>query len=640
MKAIRIFALGLVVAVCAAPARAGVVLGRLPDAPSADLRGLEWKIEGDTVRLVLLAAGPGDKIVRHESRPVPAQLMRQALRYAADGRPLTVTMITAKPLMDLKVLLHPALVDTGAGRLAIRLDQLADEHSSSAPRVGAKARPAVQAASKARGEAMGRALGQAAAYELFAAQRVVTTSPAVIMYLGGQVLKAGGGRAKALEGMLAEVRFSLELAKQSLASPATRASASKFLGLPADRGSDLFAKKPEFFDPALVGYASKKTLDEALKAVEADAGAEARAVTAMLKQEDDYNAAVRAYNADVEAFNNSVRFGALRRNISEARRQSAALKDRKAALDVMALRLPGARLVDRLKGLMKAATHRAPRTIPWSGVRERPFKGEVADYVVPARYEKWPFRFMVQVAFQSAPEFLKVGKPEDYSDESPFELAGVEGKLEAAIRAGAEENLEVARCLDRMAAFVTLQRLFRAGLAGKLGDKFPAARLTALARALGPVQAEPVRTMRFLARTGSLEQSAQFALVLAGLGLKSEGKEGEAAKVLKECSKLVAEKSAARKALVEATRRADAAEAALALAGRPLMCPLGVGRELAWRAHLRFEEGWLRRWTAAAKLKADDRDSEAVKKARATLAELDASFQVRARMRVVDDERP
>jgi len=57
-------------------------------------------------------------------------IVHHALVYAADGRVTTVTMVTAEPLHDLRILLHPALVDTGLGCSAIRLDQLADQVST------------------------------------------------------------------------------------------------------------------------------------------------------------------------------------------------------------------------------------------------------------------------------------------------------------------------------------------------------------------------------------------------------------------------------------------------------------------------------------------------------------------------------
>lgn len=58
--------------------------------------------------------------------PYRKTLVRSALGYAADGRPVTVTMVTAAPQSELKILLHPSLVDSALGCRAIDLDRLVD----------------------------------------------------------------------------------------------------------------------------------------------------------------------------------------------------------------------------------------------------------------------------------------------------------------------------------------------------------------------------------------------------------------------------------------------------------------------------------------------------------------------------------
>jgi len=58
--------------------------------------------------------------------PYSSAVANLALAYAADGRPTTVTMVSAEPLIELKILTHPALIDTGLGCRARRLDQFVD----------------------------------------------------------------------------------------------------------------------------------------------------------------------------------------------------------------------------------------------------------------------------------------------------------------------------------------------------------------------------------------------------------------------------------------------------------------------------------------------------------------------------------
>ena len=105
----------------------GVILGRPPQpGTSLEAERLEWRVTDRSVVLRLIHA---DGSARELGRYDPA-IVHNALAYAADGRVTTVTMVTAEPLGDLRILLHPALVDTGLGCSAIRLDQLADEATS------------------------------------------------------------------------------------------------------------------------------------------------------------------------------------------------------------------------------------------------------------------------------------------------------------------------------------------------------------------------------------------------------------------------------------------------------------------------------------------------------------------------------
>jgi hypothetical protein len=106
----------------------GVLIGQsvkedaTPKARFADLR---WDIDGSHIRFVLV--GEDGKQIR--SRPYRTSIAYQALNYAADGRPLAVTMVTAKPLLELRILLHPTLVDTPLGQRIIELDRFVDAYT-------------------------------------------------------------------------------------------------------------------------------------------------------------------------------------------------------------------------------------------------------------------------------------------------------------------------------------------------------------------------------------------------------------------------------------------------------------------------------------------------------------------------------
>ena len=100
----------------------GVLIGRDPDGVAADLDvvGMEFVIDDRESRLNL-------EMIHHDGRktllgPYDPGLAHLALAYAADGRPVAVTIVSAWPLEESKIMLHPALVDTVVGCHAISLD--------------------------------------------------------------------------------------------------------------------------------------------------------------------------------------------------------------------------------------------------------------------------------------------------------------------------------------------------------------------------------------------------------------------------------------------------------------------------------------------------------------------------------------
>jgi hypothetical protein len=109
----------------------GVLIGREPEAGSAQFKNLAWTMQQDRVLLRLTRVD--GKLV--EVGPFRNRVANQSLAYAADGRPVTVTMTTADPLAELQIQLHPALVDTGLGCRAIEIDRLVDVVTGSNPEI-------------------------------------------------------------------------------------------------------------------------------------------------------------------------------------------------------------------------------------------------------------------------------------------------------------------------------------------------------------------------------------------------------------------------------------------------------------------------------------------------------------------------
>lgn len=101
----------------------GVLIGRDPKDITVDasISSLNWETGSDGI-LLKIGLESGDLVT---AGPFHRAILHLALVYAADGRPLTVTIIRASPLDDHKIFLHPALLDTTLGCRAIRLDNFA-----------------------------------------------------------------------------------------------------------------------------------------------------------------------------------------------------------------------------------------------------------------------------------------------------------------------------------------------------------------------------------------------------------------------------------------------------------------------------------------------------------------------------------
>jgi hypothetical protein len=101
------------------------MIGAAPSqASKADFRGLEWRPKGRSLTLFLIdATGRRISLGDHDGA-----MIAQALAYAADGRPVAVTMTKGALLGSvLRIQVHPALVDTALGCRMIALDRFVDE---------------------------------------------------------------------------------------------------------------------------------------------------------------------------------------------------------------------------------------------------------------------------------------------------------------------------------------------------------------------------------------------------------------------------------------------------------------------------------------------------------------------------------
>lgn len=419
----------------------GVLIGQEPlgpddkpaDRPSAlHYRDIRWEIHGRETRFILVDS-TGHEVV---SRPWRTSIAAQALAYAADGRPLAATMVSAKPLLELKILVHAALVDTGLGRRIIDLDRFVDEYTGDETR-----NPDVAAA---REEATAMVYAQNALYTYAWAQRVkamTRTLQGENRYLQA-IAQREGVQEQALRRFLKGREDEADQIIQECEQPSDENNGPSLaaqgfaagLALLEDATRSPLRVKREFFEPSLVD-----TMLQARR--EADTLAE---------------------------FGRKIR----------ARAASHA-----PDLDLLATR--------------------PPDFIVWSGVREKRFRLVPESFFVTEGAQiPEALDFMLQVAFKSAPNV----DDENYADTQPWEFPALHDQIYRTVTTSIRADQRAQAIYDAATEFTLLQRFFRLGFEGFLGDEFPVEKFGDLAADLRSV-APPAssRTLRWNARPGLLE---------------------------------------------------------------------------------------------------------------------------------------
>jgi hypothetical protein len=594
----------------------GVLIGREPDAdnaPPLDFRDLRWEEDGDKLRLVLV--GPKDEVRR--SRPFRKSLVYQALTYAADGRPLTVTMAKAEPLQELRILLHPTLVDTPLGLRAVELDRFVDRYT------GGKDFPQ-------RAEATELVFAHLALYRLARAQRA-------LVLLESADFKDAATTFKIPDTALTQLR---DEANKELADPLLQKGAALAMKDPKQledpKRSPLTVKK-EFFDPALVEI----ILDSA------KAGKDMDKFLSEVRQRTDRQILLlgASYRRALEH---------VRSSYSEATAEA---------------RMPA--LTKAYRELVRPALP-APTFEPWSGVREMAYAAR-PEVLLPGDGEPLPspFQFMLQIAFTAPPQFLPArgdneAAAEEYSDQNPWEFPGLSDAIQRKVQAAVAGDKRSAEIHDDMAEFTVLQRLFRVAFEGKLGKQFPVERLVALTDATAPAKGTPraVRTPRWnpllLADLGAEKAEVKrLAELIARLeALREEKEKAEVASglaALRSCRELLEERGKQVDALVagwqglfpERTEKPRNGDPAALKKCRDLMD--------TWE---RSQEEWLARWKGKSDLRrfaekarggnpddfdpSQDRPADAKKtltKAVRTVQTIDLLIQMRYNLGLLVDDR-
>ena len=473
----------------------GVLIGRDPETgvavPEIDLIDFRFSISPTPEPTLKLEVEHGDG-THVTLGPYDPAIAHFALAYAADGRPTTVTMITAEPLRDLKILLHPALVDTGLGCRAIRLDQFVDEFGySDTPVEGPRER------------AFHEHHGLVALFRKAWADRFFVVTQALEPELGFDQLKRTHDRK------VAEYNRIVDLLNRR-------------------RTTDFDEKLPD-----ILGMRQLEREIEDLKR-----RAERSNIFSGLVSE------LRPLVDSIEASGlPSFSHVALRALREEPARALQPLRERPEYFDRGLLRIlekcgaAGSNGTDAadFSGCVRTSVTMPPemqkyrhseyfswlapppQIVTWSGVRERPYElDKELDFAkVPRGMAKWSLRFIIQNAMEGPPLLAMTDRPwyshsndetSLLSDNEPWELSELEDALQSSIRDGLSEAPAAMSVLKDYEEFTVLQRLFRAAFDGRLGLRFPIDEFSNLAQDTAAyINREEVRTPRWLPRPSALE---------------------------------------------------------------------------------------------------------------------------------------
>jgi len=396
----------------------GVLIGQDPENPKdrADVSNVTWTFEGNKVRIRLTRASGKN----YDFGPFEKSLVHQALAYAADGRPVAVTMTTANPVPELKIHLHPSLVDSPLGCRVAELDRLVDTYAGSQL--------------KRRSEITKTYQHQLAIYNFAWAVRVTALADAPIR-----------GASRFADGASRVMQSQRESAATALKEPGLFAAHS------------VFSRKPAFFDRSLI------------------------------------DAMESCKNGDVDRFK-----GCLHEKFAG----DPALKN----VDVNVL--------DRW--LASRASFE-----PWSGVRERQYRvtSDLSFLSAPSGDslddELWPFDFIVQIAFTSAPINLPDSEQDQYVDKTPIEFDEIKPQIHQLVEQGITRD-GMQPMFQDLRNFTILERMFRTALTGRLGEHFPLYKLATLTSATAG-EVPYFHTARWNGSTpGRLRGAIRYAVIKNG----------------------------------------------------------------------------------------------------------------------------
>lgn len=525
----------------------GVLIGREPrdDGARLGVTDLEWEDDGAGKVRLTLTTSSGATILTPWHR---TNMVYHALTYAADQRATTVTMVTAEPLPELKILLHPALLDTALGQRLIDLDRFVDQFTGKA---------------ELRIAASQQVNDQKLLYDWAWAARLLSVEPTIF-------------------GPDVEWLLNLRQYAQSIQDN-TRTALSEAWQTDI-KDDSLLRVKDLYFEQALVDLVVRSQNAESFEEFNERLAAEIDQlpVSQFAGIGSELDKKIAAYNQLVTNYNLVTAY--LERETLESMIETL-------GKEIEVLEKSREKLGNSLAGMFAVP----PEFTVWSGVREREFSLDLKDLVWSGEHPN--LRFMLQVAFTSEPTFgaaADLEKGETIVDD-PWTFPGIADAIESEVYAAVAkpENADEATILKDCDEFTALQRLFRCALDGSLGQEFPLWKLLGLIDIVEPEpEANYVRTPRWNALEGIVESQLQFQMAIGWEMLAESLSEADRVKG----QKTVDDVNELLNRATEAIQGIRAAAQVMQEERNAMATGWSDRWETAWREYREFREEWTRSW--------------------------------------------
>jgi hypothetical protein len=389
----------------------GVLIGRAADnmSQAGNIIDMRWNTASEGI-LLTLTRDDGKEFQIGPYRPF---LIHQALAFVADGRPVAVTILNVNDAGPQRVFLHPAFVDSKLGQEMITLDRFVFD---------------VMERDKRFTEARDRVTAQWALYEVAWLNRLLTLDREQIAKIEEKLGMPSLYDVDKLSEVKNELQNEVQRFEKILANAGLNKLAGQALRHPEELGNSdrsILARKPEFFEPALV-----------------------------------QNMKTCAYSAAVANFSHCI--------VSTVSEELPSITKEK--IKDWVVWPPSLHTLSGVRERSFSVTSDLSWLNPEAGNQPHA--------------QLWPLDYTILQSFSSSPKFMNGGEdPAKYSDRNPWEFDELKPLIEEKVWRRIDSDPQLRSTYQDLREFTVLQRLFRIALDDSSWKNFPIEKLVGLTNA-------------------------------------------------------------------------------------------------------------------------------------------------------------